>query len=244
MIIVLRLVISTYRHSLLLLTYGIKAELYPLLIPNLYSYSSFNLSALPPSSLKSCCITIDESFHSTLSSSFSSKLPFQSWLKTKAAPPISYCCRPSHSFCQSIISRQKDSAMQDGFVKSWPKTLLQVEGACIFSSTIWAFSRLHQPWWTFAGLLLVPDLGMAGYLANTSIGAALYNSVHTETPPILLLCTALARNNNALTGLALCWLAHIGMDRMLGYGLKYGTGFTHTHLGIFGRKGGKGSASQ
>jgi hypothetical protein len=90
------------------------------------------------------------------------------------------------------------------------------------------------------------DLGMAGYLANTSVGAVLYNLVHTETPPILLLCTALARDNKAVAGLALCWLAHIGMDRMLGYGLKYGSGFAHTHLGNFDlldRKDGKASAS-
>ena len=133
--------------------------------------------------------------------------------------------------------------MQDGFVKSWPKILLRVEGACIFGSTIWAYSRFDQSWWTFAGLLLVPDLGMAGYLANTSVGAIFYNLFHTETPPILLLCTALARDNKAVAGLALCWLAHIGMDRMLGYGLKYRSSFTHTHLGDFGRKDGKAGAS-
>jgi hypothetical protein len=118
--------------------------------------------------------------------------------------------------------------------------LLRIEGACIFGSTIWAYSRFGQSWWTFAGLLFVPDLGMAGYLANTSMGAVLYNSVHTETPPILLLCTALARNNRTVAGWALCWLAHIGMDRMLGYGLKYGTAFGHTHLGNIGSVGGKG----
>ncbi|KAF4633801.1 hypothetical protein G7Y89_g4319 [Cudoniella acicularis] len=136
--------------------------------------------------------------------------------------------------------------MQDGFVKTWPKMLLQVEGACIFGSTIWAYSRLGQSWWIFAAALLVPDLGMAGYLANTSIGAVLYNSVHTESPPILLLCTTLARNNKAVAGLALCWLAHIDMDRMLGYGLKYGSSFNHTHLSnfdLFGKKAGKTSAS-
>jgi len=121
--------------------------------------------------------------------------------------------------------------MPDGFVKTWPKILLQVEGACIFGATIWAYARLGQSWWTFAGLLVVPDLGMAGYLANTSLGAVLYNSVHTETPPILLLCTALARDSKTAAGLALSWLAHIGMDRMLGFGLKYGTSFGHTHLG-------------
>lgn len=137
--------------------------------------------------------------------------------------------------------------MQDGFVKTWPRILLQAEGACIFGSTIWAYSQFGQSWWTFAALLLVPDLGMAGFLANNSAGAALYNSFHTETPPILLLCTALARDNKAVAGMALCWLAHIGMDRMLGFGLKYGTGFGHSHLGEFGardKKGEKASASQ
>ncbi|EXJ68121.1 uncharacterized protein A1O5_08736 [Cladophialophora psammophila CBS 110553] len=137
--------------------------------------------------------------------------------------------------------------MQDGFVKTWPRRLLQLEGACIFGSTIWAYSRSGQSWWTFAALLLTPDLGMTGYLANSSVGAALYNTFHTETPPILLLCVALARDNKALTGLALSWLAHIGMDRMLGYGLKYGSSFDHTHLGnlgLTGRKDEKKSTSQ
>ena len=31
--------------------------------------------------------------------------------------------------------------------------------------------------------------------------------------------------------LALIWLAHIGLDRLLGMGLKYSDRFTHTHLG-------------
>jgi hypothetical protein len=119
-------------------------------------------------------------------------------------------------------------------VESWPRILLRAEGACLFGSTIWAYSRLGQSWWTFAGLLLVPDLGMVGYVANSVAGAAVYNSFHTETPPILLLCTALARNNKRAIGLALCWLAHIGMDRMFGFGLKYGGGFGHTHLGRLG----------
>ena len=31
--------------------------------------------------------------------------------------------------------------------------------------------------------------------------------------------------------LALVWLAHIGLDRLLGMGLKYSDRVTHTHLG-------------
>jgi hypothetical protein len=33
----------------------------------------------------------------------------------------------------------------------------------------------------------------------------------------------------------LIWIAHIGFDRALGYGLKYPTGFGDTHLGRIGR---------
>jgi hypothetical protein len=35
---------------------------------------------------------------------------------------------------------------------------------------------------------------------------------------------------------ALIWLAHIGMDRSLGYGLKLPTAFQDTHLGRIGRR--------
>ena len=35
--------------------------------------------------------------------------------------------------------------------------------------------------------------------------------------------------------LALIWFAHIGFDRMLGYGLKHGAGFRFTHLGRIGK---------
>lgn len=122
--------------------------------------------------------------------------------------------------------------MENGFVKAWPRTLLQVEGAVILGASLWAFSRSRQSWWAFAGILFLPDLGMTGYLANTSLGAALYNATHTETPPILLLCAGLAQKNNFLSAVAATWLAHIGMDRMMGFGLKYGTSFNHTHLGF------------
>ncbi len=133
--------------------------------------------------------------------------------------------------------------MSAGVVQTWPRALLRVEGACIFGTTIWAYWRLGQSWWTFAGLLLLPDLGMAGYLLNTKAGAALYNTVHTETPPVLLLCAAWAQKNHIVAGVALCWLAHIGMDRMMCYGLKYGDGFGHTHLGLSGFGGEKGKTA-
>jgi hypothetical protein len=39
-----------------------------------------------------------------------------------------------------------------------------------------------------------------------------------------------------LLGIAAIWAAHIGFDRMLGYGLKYSSSFNDTHLGRIGRQ--------
>ncbi|KAK4574795.1 hypothetical protein LTR86_001637 [Recurvomyces mirabilis] len=99
----------------------------------------------------------------------------------------------------------------DGYAKTWPRILLRTEGAAIFASTIWAFSRTGLSWWYFAAGLLLPDLGMAGYLSDSKLGAAIYNSVHTETPPIVLLCAGMARKDTLLSGVAFIWLAHIGL---------------------------------
>ena len=71
---------------------------------------------------------------------------------------------------------------------------------------------------------------MLGYLANVRLGAAIYNLVHTDTWPLLLGAAAVFEHwNNALL-FSLIWTAHIGLDRMLGYGLKYPTFFKDTHL--------------
>jgi hypothetical protein len=126
--------------------------------------------------------------------------------------------------------------MPDGFVRGWPRMLLRIEGACILAGSVWAYVWLGQPWWILLALLLVPDLSMLGYAAGPRIGAALYNAAHTLAPPLIGLCLAVLLGKVVLAGLALIWLAHIGLDRMVGYGLKYGSGFGDTHLGAGGRR--------
>jgi len=86
-----------------------------------------------------------------------------------------------------------------------------------------------------AVFLLVPDISMVGYLANDRIGALTYNAVHN-----LILAGALLGIGwwlewrfGLMAGAVL--LAHVGMDRALGYGLKLPTGFHDTHLGRIGR---------
>ncbi|MCJ2071546.1 DUF4260 domain-containing protein [Methylobacterium sp. J-030] len=124
--------------------------------------------------------------------------------------------------------------MSDGFVGG-PRTILRIEGACLLACSVAAYAWLGQSWWIFAALLFVPDLSMLGYAAGPGPGALAYNAAHTVTPPLIGLCAAMALGQPLLLGLALIWLAHIGLDRMLGYGLKYASGFGDTHLGAIGR---------
>jgi hypothetical protein len=78
--------------------------------------------------------------------------------------------------------------------------------------------------------VLAPDLAMLGYLAGPRVGALTYNLAHTELWPIGLAVVGVVADVDLLVQLALIWLVHIGADRVLGYGLKYPTGFKDTHL--------------
>jgi hypothetical protein len=79
-------------------------------------------------------------------------------------------------------------------------------------------------------LFLDPDLSFAGYLAGPRMGAWVYNTVHTTIGPIALAVIGVLWNTDWCVQLALILLAHIGLDRLLGYGLKYPTAFKDAHL--------------
>jgi hypothetical protein len=90
-------------------------------------------------------------------------------------------------------------------------------------------------WWLYAILFLAPDLSFAGYLAGPRIGAIVYNAAHSYLTPIALMTTGSTLGSPLVLFIAMIWLAHIGFDRALGYGLKYATGFGFTHLGRIGK---------
>jgi len=97
------------------------------------------------------------------------------------------------------------------------------------------YARMGVSWWLFAALWLAPDLSMLGYLAGPCRGARIYNAFHTYVAPgVLALCSLLPGAHGALP-LALIWANHIGVDRLLGFGLKYADGFGFTHLGRVGK---------
>lgn len=111
-----------------------------------------------------------------------------------------------------------------------PLLWLRTEALIELVAALLLLHTTHQSWWLVV-LILVPDLAMLGYLGGTTIGAALYNAGHSHPPPILVSLAALEWHHPLLLALALLWLAHIGLDRALAYGLKYDTDFKHTHLG-------------
>lgn len=112
--------------------------------------------------------------------------------------------------------------------------LLRLEGLAALAAAVTAFWFIGGNWWLFALLLLAPDLSMLGYSAGEKTGAKLYNLAHTYTVPAALGAIGWFGGIGWLVPVALIWVAHIGMDRALGYGLKYPDGFKQTHLGGIG----------
>ena len=111
-----------------------------------------------------------------------------------------------------------------------PRILLHLEGAAVLITALIFYGQNGYSWWLFALLLLAPDISAVGYLHSQALGSLCYNAVHTYVLPIALTVLSLLLNWELGLQLALIWLAHIGMDRLVGYGLKYPDGFKVTHF--------------
>ena len=112
-----------------------------------------------------------------------------------------------------------------------PAAVLRAEGAALLASSVLLYWANGESWVMFALLLLAPDLSGLGYLAGPRAGAALYNAFHAYPLPAVVGALGLIGGSPLAMTVALIWFAHIGMDRTLGYGLKYPTRFNDTHLG-------------
>ncbi len=128
------------------------------------------------------------------------------------------------------------SALAAGAVTGVPAALLRLEGVAALATAVIAYHEIDASWTVFAVLFLVPDVSMLGYLAGRRVGAACYNAAHTYLAPGLLGLAGYLLNTPQCFALALIWIAHIGFDRVLGYGLKYTIAFGATHLGWRGRQ--------
>ena len=111
-----------------------------------------------------------------------------------------------------------------------PTTLLRAEGLFVLVVSVMLYLHLGGSWWLIALLFFVPDLFMLGYAFNRKAGALVYNIGHTYTFAGVYFLLAFATKDLTWVSVGLIWTAHIGFDRMLGYGLKFSSGFKHTHL--------------
>jgi hypothetical protein len=107
---------------------------------------------------------------------------------------------------------------------------LQLEGLAVVILAAGAYGACHFSGWLFAALFLAPDLFILGYLAGSRTGAEIYNVGHTYCAPAVLIAAGWFASSPVSLAIGLIWCAHIGFDRMLGFGLKYDSGFKATHL--------------
>jgi uncharacterized protein DUF4260 len=107
---------------------------------------------------------------------------------------------------------------------------LRLEGCAVAVLSVFLYARAGANWWLFAALWLVPDLSMIGYWIGPRFGANCYNAIHSYLFPVILAIAALLLHRDPTLPVALIWFNHIGVDRLLGYGLKYPAGFGYTHL--------------
>ena len=111
-----------------------------------------------------------------------------------------------------------------------PAALLRVEGVALLVLSVLLYRVNGGGWLMFGVLLLAPDLSMLGYLAGPQVGAAIYNMFHTYAMPAVVGALGMIFASPLTVAVALIWFAHIGMDRTVGYGLKYPSSFKDTHL--------------
>jgi hypothetical protein len=115
-------------------------------------------------------------------------------------------------------------------VERLPRVLLRAEGVVVAVAAVALYFHADYPWWLLVALALAPDLSMVGFLAGSRVGAAAYDAAHTSVLPVVLAAIGLIVDAEIAVQLGLIWLTHIGVDRAVGYGLKYPTDFKDTHL--------------
>lgn len=111
-----------------------------------------------------------------------------------------------------------------------PKQLVKLENALAFGGLLYIYLLNHYSLWYLFLFFFLPDLAMLVYLWDQEKGAVIYNLSHTYLVPGTLALLALVGRLTFLWPFAIIWAAHIAMDRMLGFGLKYPEGFRVTSI--------------
>jgi hypothetical protein len=129
------------------------------------------------------------------------------------------------------------SPAQPEFVAGGVRLALRLEGFATFGAALACYAHAGLSWPAFVLLFLTPDISLLAYVAGPRAGALGYNFAHNYAPALALALVGFIGGMPAAAAAGLIWIAHIGFDRLLGYGLKYPSGFADTHLGRVGGVG-------
>lgn len=124
--------------------------------------------------------------------------------------------------------------LEHGHVTGNVRWLLRLEGLAIFLFSLMAYEFMGFQWGFFILIFLVPDLSLLAYFHSQRVGAIVYNIMHSYILPLMLLAYGFFVSSSNANQVAIVWIAHIGFDRTLGFGLKYSRGFRYTHFGKLG----------
>jgi hypothetical protein len=111
-----------------------------------------------------------------------------------------------------------------------PRLLLRLEGVVLAGAALAVYFHLGYSALALIALLIAVDLSLLGFLIGPRAGTLTYNLVHTTALPLILGAVGVLTDGSILVQVALAWLAHIGVDRSLGFGLKYTSAFNDSHL--------------
>lgn len=123
------------------------------------------------------------------------------------------------------------TGMTQGAVRWW----LRLEGLAAFGAGLAFFGASGGNWLFVIPLILAPDVSAAGFLAGPRVGTFTYNLFHNWAPGFVVLGLGVWLASPAAQLVAAILIAHVGMDRAVGYGLKLPGSFRDTHLGRIGR---------
>jgi hypothetical protein len=136
----------------------------------------------------------------------------------------------------TMIARTQSttSELPNGTDPAWTRPWLRAEGVATFVAGLAGFLYLGLPWWGFVLLLIVPDVSMVGYLRGPRLGAIVYNVAHDLASGVAIAGLGLTIGSVPVAAAGAILVAHSGMDRLMGYGLKLPSSFKDTHLGRIG----------
>lgn len=140
-----------------------------------------------------------------------------------------------HSTPSASPTQDRDRARSASAVMGLPRLILRAEGAAALLAGTVIYGSFDGDWLWFLPLLLLVDVSMAGYLAGPRAGAVVYDIAHNWALGLAVLGLGALTGVVGLVLAGAILVAHTGMDRLVGYGLKYPTGFQDTHLGRIGR---------